>query len=165
MLDFIFRILGNCSLSSFLAAKCHHNHLCMMFGFVKDGIPRGQLTSTLVSLILVNLEDNLVKLVLACFKHYQCRISFVNIKGNVRLQIPSFARSIPTSKLYYITLFAVTNKINETELLINFQDSINVLTFIFLYHLFHWCWWSFPCSSWGFHNLCWPWLSAEEKKP
>ena len=84
------------------------------------------ITLTLVSL-LVNLEDNFSSnFVLACFKHYQCRISFVNIKGNVRLQIPSFARSIPTSKLYYITLFAVTNKVYDTELLINFQDSMNV---------------------------------------
>ena len=39
IVDLIFRILGNLFLSSFLAAKYHHNHLCMMFSFVKDGIP------------------------------------------------------------------------------------------------------------------------------
>ena len=39
IVDLIFRILGNLFLSSFFAAKCHRNHLCMMFGFVKDYIP------------------------------------------------------------------------------------------------------------------------------
>jgi len=39
IVDLIFRILGNLFLSSFFAAKCHRNHLCMMLGFVKDYIP------------------------------------------------------------------------------------------------------------------------------